>query len=163
MQHPRNCLCFSTSVVIVDFLFLLACSLWRRCIWLFVPASSCTWQAYQGSDQVAGRASSWLEYCHLFANVSVLETCLDSATYLLLISLSGPLAFPPWLWGPSCQPHFLCGSQCSLPLPPSTHALPLSSCCPRAILLLTQAGVISRGPKPLWAFLFSVKWCFFLT
>lgn len=108
VQRPRNCLCFSTSLVIVDFLFLLACSSWKRCILLLVPASSCIWQAYQGSDQVASRASSWLEYCHLFANVPVLETCLDSATYPVLVSLSRPLMFPTWLWGPSCQPPVFC-------------------------------------------------------
>lgn len=149
MQRPRNCLCFSTSLVIVDFLFLLACSSWKRCILLLVPASSCIWQAYQGSDQVASRASSWLEYRHLFANVPVLETCLDSATYPVLVSLSRPLIVPNLALRPILPaPCVLCGSQCSLP-PPSTHALSLFPCCPRAKLLLTQAGVISRGPKPL--------------
>lgn len=116
VQRPRNCLCFSTSVVIVYFLFLLACGSWRRCTLLLVPASSCTWQAYQGGDQVAGRASSWLEYCHLFANVSVLETCLDSATYLVLVSERAScvptLALKPILLalfavGPSALCHLL--------------------------------------------------------
>lgn len=61
----------------------------------FAPCPSLLLHLAQGSDQVAGRASSWLEYCHLFANVSVLETCLDSATYLDRASGVPTLALRP--------------------------------------------------------------------
>lgn len=160
MQRPR-CLRLITSVVIAVF-----CSCWpvvpgEKCILLLVPAS-CTWQVYWGNDYAAGRPSSWFEYCPFLFHCPPSWYLSDSATNSVLVSLSRPLCSHLGSEAPPASPPFAVGFLALSAAPPSSaHALPLSPCHPRAKLLLTQAGVILRGPKPLWAFLFFSKMVLF--
>lgn len=91
---------------------------------------------------------------HLLANVPVLETCPDSATHHFFL-WKQVSSSPDWphtaaLRGPSCQ---VSSFSLFVWLPHHETFLSLNEnvcpCSPRAKLLLTQAGVISRQDQSL--------------